>query len=120
MNNKPSPHVLANIRELWETRPDLTAEKIGKQFGLSRNSILGYAYRLRWNQRILTILSTLDERMDKLTFPPAANCVFPVGDPGTEDFHFCAAVKQNRFVPYCDEHFKMTHISASVLKVETR
>lgn len=46
-----TPAQETKARELWETRPDLTAEAIGERYGMSRNAIIGIAHRRRWAMR---------------------------------------------------------------------
>lgn len=34
------------------------------------------------------------------------HCLWPIGDPKMEDFHYCSAPRAFASPPYCDEHLK--------------
>jgi GcrA cell cycle regulator len=42
------------------------------------------------------------------------HCKFPIGDPGSPDFHFCAALRAHENTPYCPKHLKLATQPASV------
>ena len=73
------------------------AEKLG---GVTRNAVIGKAHRLGLSSRPTTV-----KRHTPLPIPNVVEryCQWPIGDPGSDDFHFCgkAAVPGK---PYCDKH----------------
>jgi GcrA cell cycle regulator len=36
-------------------------------------------------------------------------CLWPIGTPGTEDFHFCAERRIDGKLPYCKQHARMAY-----------
>ena len=42
----------------------------------------------------------------------AGGCLWPIGDPGDSDFHFCGEVEQAG-KPYCPEHCARAYIVKS-------
>jgi hypothetical protein len=51
--NRPklSPATLAEMRRLWEEEPELTAAAIGELYGVTKNTVIGQAYRRGWLPR---------------------------------------------------------------------
>ena len=60
----------AEARRLWENELAVTAEEIGRRFGVSRNTIVGLATRRAWDarrpRREIGSFSTMDERLAAL------------------------------------------------------
>lgn len=96
----------------------LTFEQIGLRFGVTKNAAIGKAQRLGIEGPnslgpINPILSVA-ERLDALNvFPAAGGCVFPIGNPGTDGFHFCAEQVAIPLAPYCAEHMLRCHQKGS-------
>ena len=92
---------VAELRKLW-SEPH-TAAQIGRKLGVSKNAVIGKAYRLGLppkrgeRQKGPRLVAT----SPALSTP--RSCAWPVGDPTDADFHFCgSAVVPGR--PYCAEH----------------
>lgn len=96
--------------------------EIGALLGCGKNAALGKATRLgitedhpKANPRGREPV-TLLRRLDALNmFPPAKGCVFPIGDPGRNGFHFCAADTGDVCASYCAEHDKLCRQNAKTL-----
>ena len=47
----------------------------------------------------------------KAPWPPQSNqCCYPIGEPRTPGFRYCAAPVAQRGAPYCLEHMRLCHI----------
>ncbi len=129
---------VAELSKLWDT--GYSASAIGKMLGVSKNAVVGKAHRMRLEARPSPIRRDQRVRMRRrvpmpirlndlrpaptpiLAPPPPAprlaprrdgkgpNCLWPHGDPGDADFHFCgsAAVEGK---PYCPEHCARAYIT---------
>ena len=120
------------LKRLWETGK--SASEIGKILGVSKNSIIGKAHRLKLKGRPSPISqgSALPKvRIQKPKEPPkprapivpeppririprragkGPKCLWPIGDPGDPDFHFCEAPAVPG-KPYCAEHCARAYIT---------
>ena len=120
------------LKRLWETGK--SASEIGKILGVSKNSIIGKAHRLKLKGRPSPIqqgASLPKVRPQKRKEAPkprppvvaepapirvarrtgkGPKCLWPIGDPGDPDFHFCEgpAVPGK---PYCAEHCARAYIT---------
>jgi len=90
----------ALIEQMW--REGFSVREIAAQFGVSRNTIIGRARRMKLGPH----------PADPCLPPPPlskpeldwSGCLWPFGDPGKDDFHFCAATKLLG-KSWCAEHF---------------
>ncbi len=136
---------VAELMRLWEA--GRSASEIGRLLGVSKNSVVGKAHRMKLKARPSPIKrgSTPQVRRSaaaampkpaaqapaapkQVQERPAApapaprpsrpvartngkgpSCLWPIGDPGDQDFHFCGepAVPGK---PYCDEHCARAYI----------
>jgi GcrA cell cycle regulator len=92
---------VADLRKLW-SEPH-TAAQIGRMLGVSKNAVIGKAYRLGLppkrgeRQRGPALVASSPQ----ISTPRA--CAWPVGDPTSADFHFCGdTVLSGK--PYCAAH----------------
>lgn len=92
--------------------------EIGKLLGCTKNAALGKAHRMG----IQTGTprgpgpTTLLQRLAALNvFPPNGHCVYPIGAPGHEGFHFCGAKTDDITKSYCPEHDKLCRPNAKSL-----
>ena len=48
----------------------------------------------------------------KVPLPPqfGQRCCYPIGEPRTPEFRYCAAPVAQRGAPYCLEHMRLCHI----------
>lgn len=100
----------ARVAELTELFADgLSYEDIGQRMGLTKNAVLGKAHRLGFEVRVeIAPQSTTLSRLDALNiFPPGSRCQFPIGNPGSDGFHFCGTKTIESADPYCREHHKV-------------
>lgn len=135
---------VAELMRLWEA--GRSASEIGRLLGVSKNSVVGKAHRMKLKARPSPIKRGGASQMRRpavtaakptaqpqpapkrvVQRPVAAtpvqrpakavarasgkgpNCLWPIGDPGDQDFHFCGepAVPGK---PYCDEHCARAYI----------
>jgi len=132
---------------LWEA--GRSASEIGRLLGVSKNSVVGKAHRMKLKARPSPIKRGASPQVrrvavaplskpavqpptaPKVAVPQAAapapapaarpsrtvaraggkgpNCLWPIGDPGDQDFHFCGAPAVPG-KPYCDEHCARAYI----------
>jgi len=130
---------------LWEA--GRSASEIGRLLGVSKNSVVGKAHRMKLKARPSPIkrgstpqvrrvavapmpkpvvrVETVAKQVQERIAAPAPvqrptraahrgsgqgpSCLWPIGDPGDQDFHFCGepAVAGK---PYCDEHCARAYI----------
>ena len=136
---------VAELMRLWEA--GRSASEIGRLLGVSKNSVVGKAHRMKLKARPSPIKRGVTpqvrrpaaaavskplaqpqpapKRVEARPIAPAPaqrpakavarshgkgpNCLWPIGDPGDQDFHFCGepAVPGK---PYCDEHCARAYI----------
>ncbi len=142
---------VAELMRLWEA--GRSASEIGRLLGVSKNSVVGKAHRMKLAARPSPIKrggSSTSRRpaapaapkpamrvavQPKIERPVAApapaavevrrqapivrrtsgkgpNCLWPIGDPGDADFHFCGAPAVPG-KPYCAEHCARAYIVRS-------
>lgn len=126
---------VTELIRLWETGK--SASEIGKILGVSKNSVVGKAHRLKLKSRPSPIRrdgSAPKPRSKVIREPlraPAVaqqakaierprpvmrrrgkgpGCLWPIGDPGDSDFHFCEA-ESVMGKPYCAEHCARAYIT---------
>ena len=51
MSGKHDADTLAQMRRLWDERPELSAAKIGERFGITGDAVKGLALRRGWAPR---------------------------------------------------------------------
>lgn len=64
-------------------------------------------------------LETVSEEIDaprvKAPLPPEfGQCCYPIGEPRTSGFRFCAAPVAQQGAPYCLEHKRLCHVNGDV------
>ncbi|WP_193370216.1 GcrA family cell cycle regulator [Pelagibius marinus] len=136
---------VAELMRLWEA--GRSASEIGRLLGVSKNSVVGKAHRMKLKARPSPIkrgatpqvrrsavaampkpttqAPAAPKQVQERTAAPAPaprpsrpvarsngkgpSCLWPIGDPGDQDFHFCGepAVPGK---PYCDEHCARAYI----------
>ena len=93
--------LVVRLRELWAQ--GLTPTQIAAALpGISRNAVLGKVHRLRLSSRPSPIQRGLPPKPTLATLREH-RCKWPIGDPGTPDFHFCGQETVANG-PYCAEH----------------
>ncbi len=136
---------VAELMRLWEA--GRSASEIGRLLGVSKNSVVGKAHRMKLKARPspikrgsspqprrpavaampkpVTQAPSAPKQVQERRIAPAPaprparavarthgkgpSCLWPIGDPGDQDFHFCGepAVAGK---PYCDEHCARAYI----------
>jgi GcrA cell cycle regulator len=94
------------LRKLW-SEPH-TASQIGRMLGVSKNAVIGKAYRLglppkRGERQRGPALVAVSPQIST-----PRSCAWPIGDPATSGFHFCGApVLAGK--PYCGAHCSVAY-----------
>ena len=136
---------VAELMRLWEA--GRSASEIGRLLGVSKNSVVGKAHRMKLKARPSPIKRGSTPHVRRVAVSPVSkpaaqaaaaskavetrvpaqapaprpvravartngkgpNCLWPIGDPGDQDFHFCGAPAVAG-KPYCDEHCARAYI----------
>ena len=109
MNMVWTPDRIEMLQSLWREGHSASAiaEKLG---GISRNAVIGKAHRLFLPARPSPIKrdETKPAAPQRASHTPvqqvgSQGCVWPIGDPKTEGFHFCGE-PADPGRPYCPTH----------------
>jgi GcrA cell cycle regulator len=112
---------IADLKRLWTAGH--STSRIGTVLGVSKNAVIGKAHRIKLPPRPSPIrYSSAPKKPKRALFPKrvpkiqirlvfkptrprngAPSCLWPTGDPGDVDFHFCGG-KTVPGRPYCPEH----------------
>ncbi len=118
---------IADLKRLWIAGH--STSRIGTILGVSKNAVIGKAHRLKLPARPSPIRHSSEPKKPKRAplpkqvrkiqrrpaFKPtrrcdgASACLWPIGDPGKTDFHFCGG----KTVPgrsYCSEHCARAYV----------
>ena len=139
-----TPELIEQLKGQWALGLSIT--QIGKNLGLTRNAVVGKAHRLGLSKRESPIQKSTTPRpqpapviappvtvpaMAAAVAPPpprkvavdpnyrGPKCKWPVGDPKTTDFHFCAAPSLDGY-PYCSEHCAAAYTNWHVEHKQTK
>lgn len=105
---------IEELNRLWNE--GLPTSEIGRLLGTTKNAVVGKAHRLGLTKRQSPIKKKPEEKqVIRLRELRAGMCSWPIGEPGTPDFHFCGkpAVAGK---PYCAEHCSMAYVSGKERK----
>jgi GcrA cell cycle regulator len=112
---------IADLKRLWTA--GRSTSQIGTALGVSKNAVIGKAHRLNLPARTSPIRRSSEPKHPKRALMPrhkphhhrrlfiqpgpqrhgSPSCLWPMGDPGNADFHFCGdQTVPGR--PYCAEH----------------
>lgn len=97
--------------ELWAD-DTVTTREIGQRMGCSKNTVISKAHRLGLPPRRETPPRPAPRRH---LIPATGECCYPIGHPGTADFHYCgapAALGKS----YCETHRALTVIATKPRK----
>lgn len=103
-----TPDRMKVLIALWNE--GLPTAEIGRRLGITKNAVVGKAYRLQLPRR-----QTPTRRAPKVADVVSLEnlgtdmCSWPSGEPGTPEFHFCGkpAVPDK---PYCARHCDMAYV----------
>ncbi len=127
---------VTELSRLWAS--GYSASAIGRMLGVTKNAVVGKAHRMRLEarpspirrdqrapvRRRVPMPTQLLQRKPVLAPPPppprwtvrrdadGPSCLWPIGDPGEQDFHFCGA-QAVEGKPYCPEHCARAYITRS-------
>lgn len=92
-----------------------STSEAARKLGLTKNKIIGRAYRLglTW-ARLPSGVKPAQPRV-KIEFPSGGHCVFPIGHPGDAGFHFCGERTEGLLRPYCQQHHRVCYRPAPVM-----
>ncbi len=125
---------VSELSRLWTA--GYSASAIGRMLGVSKNAVVGKAHRMRLESRPSPIrrdqrtpmrrrvpmpAPSTQERIVVAPPPPpprwtvtrnanGRSCLWPFGDPGEPEFHFCGA-QAVEGKPYCPEHCARAYIT---------
>lgn len=122
---------IADLKRLWTAGQ--SASQIGNALGVSKNAVIGKAHRLKLPARPSPIRrgagpkkpkpAPLPKQVRRIqprpAFKPtrprhgAPSCLWPIGDPGDADFHFCGG-QTVAGRPYCAEHCARAYLPRRV------
>jgi GcrA cell cycle regulator len=95
------------LSELWDE--GLPSAEIGRRLGMSKNAVIGKAWRLALPSR--RVSDSPDPVPSLAEIMPLARdqCHWPFGHPGTAAFRFC---KQPALAgrPYCETHCRTAYV----------
>jgi GcrA cell cycle regulator len=102
-----SEDITARLRTLWDE--GLPAAEIGRRLGISKNAVLGKAWRLALPPRRPPNTPLPAPEIAEIVPPGPGRCRWPLGEPGTPDFRFWnepAAPER----PYCETHCRCAYV----------
>lgn len=107
-----TPDHIKMLIALWNE--GLTTSEIGSRMGITKNAVVGKVHRLGLPKRGSPIKPKPEKKTNVVSMAQLrpGMCVWPTGDPSTEDFHFCgdkAAVGR----PYCETHCERAYVKPS-------
>lgn len=113
-NNMTEDWTSARVSALiayWEE--GLTTSEIGRRLGVTKNAVIGKVHRLGLPKRRVSAAEKPKEvavvTLDGLR---AGMCSWPEGDPGAENFRFCAAPTVPG-KPYCADHCAKAYVKGT-------
>jgi GcrA cell cycle regulator len=92
------------LTRLWDE--GVTTAEIGRRIGVTKNAVIGKVHRLGLVPRVITVKPAPRRFVFEFTGPV---CMWPIGHPGDEDFHFCGA-SPLQGKPYCADHAAIAYI----------
>jgi GcrA cell cycle regulator len=97
----------ARLRELWdEGHP---AAEIGRRLGITKNAVIGKAWRLDLPPRRVADSPNLVPSLAEILPRATDRCHWPLGKPGTASFRFCRQpVLAGK--PYCAAHCRIAYV----------
>jgi len=99
-----TPERIEALTRLWEE--GVTTAEIGRRIGVTKNAVIGKVHRIGLTPRVITQKPPPKRNVFDFAGPA---CMWPLGHPGEEDFHFCG---EHPVVgkPYCEHHVEVAYI----------
>lgn len=97
------------LRLLWPSA--MTAVQIARRLNLpSKNAVIGKAHRLGLplKGKAYKVVPPMADSLFAARAAKATACVWPIGDPTSEDFHYCGE-KPVEGKPYCQHHCNVAY-----------
>jgi GcrA cell cycle regulator len=99
-----TPERIEALTRLWEE--GVTTAEIGRRIGVTKNAVIGKVHRIGLTPRVITQKPPPRRNVFDFTGPA---CMWPVGHPGEDDFHFCGE-HPVAGKPYCEHHVEVAYI----------
>jgi GcrA cell cycle regulator len=99
-----TPERVDQLTSLWDL--GLPAAEIGRRMGLTKNAVIGKVHRIALSPRVVTVLPPPKKHAFDFAGP---KCLWPHGDPDSEDFHLCGA-EPVPGKPYCAVHAAVAYV----------
>jgi GcrA cell cycle regulator len=99
-----TPERIEALTRLWEE--GVTTAEIGRRIGVTKNAVIGKVHRIGLTPRVITQKPPPRRNVFDFTGPA---CMWPVGHPGEDDFHFCGE-HPIAGKPYCEHHVEVAYI----------
>jgi GcrA cell cycle regulator len=99
-----TPERIETLTRLWEE--GVTTAEIGRRIGVTKNAVIGKVHRIGLVPRVVT--EKPPPRRNVFDFTGAV-CMWPIGHPGDDDFHFCGTPPDGG-KPYCAKHAALAYI----------
>ena len=99
-----TPERIEALTRLWEE--GVTTDEIGRRIGVTKNAVIGKVHRIGLTPRVITQKPPPRRNVFDFTGPA---CMWPVGHPGEDDFHFCGE-HPVAGKPYCEHHVEVAYI----------
>lgn len=110
MTQEWTPERTAALITLWNE--DICASEIGRRLAVSKNAVIGKAFRLQLRKRRASPSAPpQDQGVIRLERLSTGMCSWPLGEADRGGFHFCAATTVPG-KPYCPTHCRVAYIPA--------
>jgi len=111
MTQEWTPERTGALIALWND--GITAREIGRRLGMTRNAVIGKAFRLDLAKRRASVPPLSDDKkVIQLASLERGMCRWPLGETDGVGFHFCgAAVVEGK--PYCPTHRDLAYRSTA-------
>lgn len=111
MTQQWTPERTAALIALWND--EIPASEIGRRLGITKNAVIGKAFRLELAKRRPSVPSSgapapADNNVIRLAGLQTGMCRWPVGESDGAGYHFCGAAAADG-KPYCPEHCRLAY-----------
>ena len=99
-----TPDRIEQLTRLWEE--GVTTAEIGRRIGVTKNAVIGKVHRIGLVPRVVKEAPVRRRNVFDFAGPV---CMWPIGHPGDDDFHFCGG-RPAGGKPYCEHHAALAYI----------